>query len=596
MTPPLQIAAAPPVGPLASIGEPGAPLVEPSVPSISIPPRNAMAAAARLDRAGCDVGVLPDVASDAVSQKPGGREHTDGRRHAIASTLRDANLSEKTRRAREHNERVKRVQEQMKVTSEASASASGQSAQLGKERVQGSPKVDQLLATPLRTVEHTNLSGGDKTSLIEMYNGTSNGGLCKPPPSSTNRLLRNSAPWSGPSESWSAARRIAGYWLLSSSRTTLRDAGLLGTRMVISDFEHTVTTIQKNEVDLAARLALRALGTEPNASPSLLFSFIVAAHPDLVFLDHTGESERSTLLAARRMVLCTQAGTLPALAYAWSDWTTVLAAWKAKEEERLTAAIVTDGIAFEALRESLRRRYSGCQAVLGKKKRPVALRWDEAIRAKLDELRYVMCAVNSAGGSEALEEALLRARDKPADHIDRGVASACDVFLSELKQPRVPAKIWNDLDQELSSTPRRYDELILRLKHIEANTEAITAAPISSVSELRVREDPAAALQLVTRQTVALLSARSDEDVDKLRNCIEDANCLSVTNAGFASGVVRILVRLTHELRNIREKVDTERVLWRSEGVDCGQPPWERSRCRERAVILAMLAGDARAA
>jgi T-complex protein 11 len=124
-------------------------------------------------------------------------------------------------------------------------------------------------------------------------------------------------------------------------------------------FEESAATLQDPRSESAAKLALRAMGAGPSpttrAGRVLLSAFLVAVHHAHV-LDGREKDEVNALCAARRMVLCVHAGTLPALAHSWRCWRQAYFSWKKADMARMTDSITRDAVASEALRDAVHHR------------------------------------------------------------------------------------------------------------------------------------------------------------------------------------------------------------------------------------------------
>lgn len=392
-----------------------------------------------------------------------------------------------------------------------------------------------------------------------------------------------------------AARRIAGYWLLSRARERLRRARLLPGAP--PRFEECAAALQAPAAVGAAADALRALGVRSGGGKLarvLLAAVLFAAFPEHVMEGEGGEGEREreVLWLARWMVACLREGTLGAVAAAFRVWGRGYEAWRSEDRERLRAAIVKDAMATEGLRDAVRRRYGGGGGGGGEGELAV---WERELDGKQAQLRSAMLRLGGEAAAEGLDAELGRARRMPDERIAHEIAVDLEGFLGKLRAVAVPEVVWGRLEEELQRRPvMETRELFARFEKLEIELNAMTSGSFEPVDRASVSEAGCGfAVAFVERAAAALKRSQAQADDAGVDAWLAQATrrIAAADGGALAPAVVAVLRELTARVACVHEAVSVARVAAVAPIVQQHGAAWERARHEDR-VRAGEIPGD----
>lgn len=381
-----------------------------------------------------------------------------------------------------------------------------------------------------------------------------------------------------------AARRIAGYWLLSRARSGLVESKLLPAAP--KAFEAATAALQTTRAVESATLVLRALGVSAAGSAKLarvlLAAALFSAHPAHVLEDVECRRNREVLTAARTMTRSLGSGTLGAIAFAWRSWGRGYDSWRREDRDKLRSAILKDAIATEGLRDAVRRRYSDS----GSEGEAELLAWERELDGKQAQLRSAMCRLAGEAAAKRLDTDLARARRVPDERVAHEMSVDLSGFLAKMRAQPVPESVWVRLVEELGASPKpNTDELFARLEKLHSMLNGMRPGSFEAVDPASVELVPSFAVSLVTRATAALKLSHAEADDANVDVWLQQASRrIAVTGNGgnFISTIVDVLRELTERVAKVHESVSIARVMSVAPIVQQYGATWERSRHEER--------------
>lgn len=386
-----------------------------------------------------------------------------------------------------------------------------------------------------------------------------------------------------------AATKLAAYYLLSRARRILRAIGLLGPALISVPFEQLANRIQANNALYASHLILRAIRFYPQAESTeqkktvkethcrvLLSAILIALHPDVV----TSTSPKSSLLhdryvvaCARRLLTMLHIGNQVQLRVFWPTWANTFQAWKARDVKTLLTPLIEEAVALDAkqttvgqvltaasdteavrviLQGEIYNQVSGDNRTHGNDE----MQWEKKVEERQKAIREAAVLVAGADGARQVDAARHSAASLRKEQLLHDIlVDAESVAARMCDATAVPAEAWTAVQEELSSSPTRYDALAARLafvsrllNELRENSFAIRPPPPNCGLSASYACDVVRALEEACRNVQApafdaALREWSDNAITRLRS-VDQSNLPEAITDALRDGTD--FIRITH--------------------------------------------------
>lgn len=420
-----------------------------------------------------------------------------------------------------------------------------------------------------------------------------------------------------------AAEKIAGCYLLARARVAMTQAGVLGPLLGTYKFADTTARLESDEAQHAADMVFRALGMrnlnrqqtrrdqmrEKSECRILLSSLLLALHPDSVVEDkirhgtNNGDCAASVdtiaVCAARRMLLCLQAGTFRSIAAAWVKWRRVFSVWKKNDAENFLKAMIEDAVATEALRVAIDKKFSevenldgfrtsfGVENISADLHRQQHAIWVEQLLLKQEKIRDAVEKLKGSAGIQKLDAALAASRSINDEHLLHEIMVDLTGLLTKVEQScALPDVVWEQLKADMFSGNPGRSKLAARLAHISKALNSMVPGCFTLSSDAVPGElDVEFAVSIVARVTEALGRCQAEAFDEVVRDWTDEAiTRLRSSGTSFCDIIVDVLRELTELVRQVQIAVLSFRIRHSAPVVQEYGSAWERSRFKGHTI------------